>query len=93
MKTKKEKRNLKSPNEQPIRKKMMSPKLDLLRPSNQTADKKPVLGENKIKNIPRHTESILTKNKLGSEYEQKSEEHRLFGSPAMKTKFMKFKEI
>ena len=60
MKTKKEKKNLKSPNKKALKKKIISPKLELLRPSIQTPDKKLVLGENQIKNIPKNTESLVT---------------------------------
>ena len=56
MKTRKEKRSIKSANDHGLRKKVVSPKLDILRPSNQGNEKKPILGENKIKNAPRMSE-------------------------------------
>lgn len=44
MKARKDKRNLKSANDHGIRKKVISPKLDLLRPSNTNIDKKLIVG-------------------------------------------------
>ena len=40
MKTRKEKRSIKSANDHGLRKKVTSPKLDILRPSNQMNEKK-----------------------------------------------------
>ena len=54
MRSKKEKRTIRSANDHAIRKKVISPKLDILRPSHQPLEKKPVIGENKIKNIPKN---------------------------------------
>lgn len=50
MKSKKEKRSIKSLNEQTVRKKLVSPKLDIFKPAHTSTEKKYLPLENKMKN-------------------------------------------
>lgn len=73
MKMRKEKGNIKSPKNYITRKKLTSPKLDLLKPSNPTHEKRSNLGENKIKTIPKNSEFFKVKMVPGIEKSQMEE--------------------